>query len=370
MIGMRPCRMLRLNAHPTDGVCRYVSHALPFPSEAHALVTGRHHPFLSYGSTWKCRSLTRMFIDELQELVIHRPGLFRGAVPHRLCRAVFEVIAHQGTSDASERLLHRRDLDHDVCAVAVRFHHLLEPPNLAFNPAQPLQVRRLQSRVHAHGLSPLRLGPTAAHRVTGLRVPCHGLSSFILRWGIYNTPLGYMQEVENIFRKERPRPEWARPRTDTSGFIASRKNRERPCCERAVSQEQAVSGHASEPCLRPYRASQGLCPLPWLTDGTASRSALRCALARVTLGVLVELLLAAWRAEVIGLSPILTPSGCLLFVHLHPTHGISCHHGSPPFSSPREPPLVRTRVPWRPSPGRTRHSPGRTRRTACRCAHP
>jgi hypothetical protein len=55
----------------------------------------------------------------------------------------------------------------------------------------------------------------------------------------------------------------------------------------------------------PYEPGLEACtPEPSLINEAPSRSALGCSLARVALWVLIELLLAAWRAEVIGLALI------------------------------------------------------------------
>ena len=80
---------------------------------------------------------------------------------------------------------------------------------------------------------------------------------------------------------------------------------------------------------RAHAVSQGLCPMPWLIDGTPSRSALR--VPWLALGVLVELILSSVASRSNRSLPD-THSSRLLAVRSPASHtrDSSCHYGSPP----------------------------------------
>ena len=59
------------------------------------------------------------------------------------------VIAENFLLGAAQRRAHRRELRHDVDAIAVVLDHAREPAHLAFDPPQPFQHRRLGIRSHA-----------------------------------------------------------------------------------------------------------------------------------------------------------------------------------------------------------------------------
>src|SRR5271168_3826665 len=94
-------------------------------------------------------SLSSVLVDHLQQLVVHGFSLFGGTGTNRMSGAVSEMIAHQGTSDRSDRLLSRRDLRENIGAVAVLFHHALQAADLAFDSSQPAQVRSLDRGIDA-----------------------------------------------------------------------------------------------------------------------------------------------------------------------------------------------------------------------------
>src|SRR6266487_2502164 len=87
------------------------------------------------------------------------------------------MIAHQGASDGAQGFLHRRDLNHDVCTVALLLDHLLQPPDLALDAAQPCQVRCLDGRVNCYGLALCSMSLTTANRAMHLFAHRHGVSS-------------------------------------------------------------------------------------------------------------------------------------------------------------------------------------------------
>src|SRR3954462_15867845 len=98
----------------------------------------------------------------------------------------------------------------------------------------------------------------------------------------------------------------------------------------------------SEPPAGPRRsggppAGNGRCPGSDRADGRARPGSIGSTLARhrrlrlgVALRFLVELLLASWTAEVVGLALVFTLPGCLLRLDVHPTNRILGHRGFPP----------------------------------------
>src|SRR5690606_15384217 len=91
--------------------------------------------------------LPHMPVHQIDQLVVHRLRLFL-ARADRGRGAVLQVVAHQLAAHAAQRLVHRRDLRHDVRAVAVFLDHALEPADLPLDAAQALQVAVLDVRVH------------------------------------------------------------------------------------------------------------------------------------------------------------------------------------------------------------------------------
>ncbi len=57
------------------------------------------------------------------------------------------MIAQQLAPDAAQRFLSRRDLRDDLWAVAILFHHSLQPANLSLDSAQAAKIRRLDRRL-------------------------------------------------------------------------------------------------------------------------------------------------------------------------------------------------------------------------------
>src|SRR6185437_9823034 len=68
--------------------------------------------------------------------------------------AVREVIAHQRSGDGAQRLLGRGDLRKNVRAVTVVLDHALKTANLAFNSAEPAQIRSLDLGIDTDGFAP------------------------------------------------------------------------------------------------------------------------------------------------------------------------------------------------------------------------
>src|SRR5690606_11794681 len=89
-------------------------------------------------------------VHQIDQLVVHRLRLLVPRADRCRC-AVLQVVAHQLAAHAAQRLVHRRDLRHDVRAVAVLLHHALEPADLPLDAAQPLQIAVLDARVHRDG---------------------------------------------------------------------------------------------------------------------------------------------------------------------------------------------------------------------------
>jgi len=77
------------------------------------------------------------------------------------------MIPHQLPPNASQRLLHRRDLGKDIGAVPVFVDHFLKPANLALNPSQPFDVSRFHFGVDARGLA--RAGRRLANGASAFR---------------------------------------------------------------------------------------------------------------------------------------------------------------------------------------------------------
>src|SRR5262245_57524349 len=63
--------------------------------------------------------------------------------------AMRDVIAQDFLFEPSESRAHRRDLGHDVDAVAILFDHARNAAHLALDPAQPLRAGRLDIVTHA-----------------------------------------------------------------------------------------------------------------------------------------------------------------------------------------------------------------------------
>jgi hypothetical protein len=68
--------------------------------------------------------------------------------------AVSEVITHQGSGNGPERLLHRRHLCENVCAIAILFNHAMKAANLTFDTSQTSQIRRFNVSVNANRFTP------------------------------------------------------------------------------------------------------------------------------------------------------------------------------------------------------------------------
>jgi hypothetical protein len=107
-----------------------------------------------------------MFIDEFEELFVLIGGLLFTAAANGLSGAVVEMILHESAPDASQSFLYGGDLDDDIGAIALLFHHLLETADLPFDSAQALQVRGLDLRIDRDGLAAF-LSRAAASGVFG-----------------------------------------------------------------------------------------------------------------------------------------------------------------------------------------------------------
>src|SRR6185312_3485678 len=75
-------------------------------------------------------ALSRASVNQVDQFVVHRVR-FAVAGADSLSRTMLEVVAHEFLSDRAQCLLHRRDLRHDVRAVAILLDHALQPPHLA-----------------------------------------------------------------------------------------------------------------------------------------------------------------------------------------------------------------------------------------------
>jgi hypothetical protein len=93
-----------------------------------------------------------VLIDEIYQLIVHRLGLII-ACPDRGCGAVLQMIPHQFPAHRAECFLHRGDLGEDIGAIAILLHHLLQPADLALDPAEALAVPLLDVGIHSAGLA-------------------------------------------------------------------------------------------------------------------------------------------------------------------------------------------------------------------------
>ena len=119
-------------------------------------------------------ALARVFIDEVEHLLIEFAFAALVAFGDRVVDAVFEVLVHEFPADAAEGLLDGGDLHQDVHAVTVVFDHFRDAADLAFNSLEPLErgffahywnLRRRRllastlselSAMAANGMSPVR----------------------------------------------------------------------------------------------------------------------------------------------------------------------------------------------------------------------
>src|ERR1700733_1344273 len=92
-------------------------------------------------------SLSSIPVNHFQQLIVHRLSVLGGTGTNRVGSAVSEVVTHQSPGNRAKSLLCRRDLRENIRAIAIFFHHPLQPANLAFNPAQSPQVRSLDCRI-------------------------------------------------------------------------------------------------------------------------------------------------------------------------------------------------------------------------------
>ena len=94
-----------------------------------------------------------------------------------------QMVAHQFSSDRSQRFVHRGDLRHHVGAISILLDHFLQPADLAFDPPQPFQVARLDLRIDGDGLAAfansVRLNSAAA--VGRCRGSCHRWLVVVIR---------------------------------------------------------------------------------------------------------------------------------------------------------------------------------------------
>ena len=94
--------------------------------------------------------LSGVFIDHLQQFVVHGLSLLVRPALNGMGSAMREMIAHQRTSDRPDGLLRRRDLRENVSAVAVFFYHPLQATHLSFDTAQPPKIRGLDRWIDAN----------------------------------------------------------------------------------------------------------------------------------------------------------------------------------------------------------------------------
>src|SRR5262249_35318860 len=111
---------------------------------------GRHAAALTLGAAHDVHQLF-----DLSPLI----GLVAGG--DRMLDAMGDVIAQDLLLEAPQRRAHRRNLRHDVDAVAIRIDHARDAAHLAFDPAQALGAGRLDVSPHARYIPPqgIRFNP-------------------------------------------------------------------------------------------------------------------------------------------------------------------------------------------------------------------
>lgn len=97
--------------------------------------------------------LAGVFVDEVEELVVHCLLLFWRACTDGLRGAVGEVVAHERARDGAQGLLHGRDLCDDVGAVAVVFDHAVEAADLTFYETKTAEIRGLDFGIDSRGFA-------------------------------------------------------------------------------------------------------------------------------------------------------------------------------------------------------------------------
>ena len=95
----------------------------------------------------------RVFEGQVEDLFEHLDGFATRS--YRFRRTMLQVVSHQLTQDAPQRLLRRAHLERDVGSGAVVLDHLGEPANLPFDSREAREVLPLQVRVDGLGV----LGP-------------------------------------------------------------------------------------------------------------------------------------------------------------------------------------------------------------------
>src|SRR5580704_15389231 len=101
--------------------------------------------------------------------------------------AVPQMVFQQAQRHRLQRLGHRRDLGQDVDAVLVVLDHLLQPADLALDPAQPLEVVLFVLGVSVHAASALTVSsryytPVGYKSVTTVSWTDHSGGAAALQW--------------------------------------------------------------------------------------------------------------------------------------------------------------------------------------------
>src|SRR4029077_11094389 len=79
----------------------------------------------------------QVFVNHFEQFVVHCTGLL-AAFFQCLSGAMAKMVSHERPPNASQSLLGRRDLDDDVGAITVLFHHFLQAPDLPFDTSKAL----------------------------------------------------------------------------------------------------------------------------------------------------------------------------------------------------------------------------------------
>src|SRR5581483_2802346 len=67
--------------------------------------------------------------------------------------AILQMVSHQGAAHRAQRLLHGGNLHQDIGAVSIFADQALQAAYLTFNAAQPLQIGKLNFRIHRQGFA-------------------------------------------------------------------------------------------------------------------------------------------------------------------------------------------------------------------------
>jgi len=93
-----------------------------------------------------------VLVHQFHDFIVHRFRFgFTGAYCARC--TILQMVAHQFARHASQRLLHRGYLRHDIGAVAILLNHPLQSAHLSLDPAKSLYVAILYRRIDCNRLA-------------------------------------------------------------------------------------------------------------------------------------------------------------------------------------------------------------------------